>query len=119
MSLEDRVSRLENLFNFGENGVSMTLSQGDNTVTLGALDNSAYLSVSGKNHLVGIHTEQSFGGFGTYHKQLGQEPVLYFFVDEEGKALCQHTSDGKVSIMPIDLNVQEQQQLTSTFVKVK
>lgn len=89
LTLEERVDRLEKLFSFSDDSVSLSLNNGGNSVTIGAGVDSAFVSVAGKNSLVALHSEDAFGVVSLYHKERGDKPVLAFLVDDEGEARVQ------------------------------
>lgn len=95
LTLEERVARLEKLFSFSDDSVSLSLNNGGNSVTLEAGKDSAFVSVAGKSNLVALHSEDAFGVISLYHKDKGEKPVLAFLVDEEGEVGVQHIKEGQ------------------------
>lgn len=95
LTLEQRVDRLEKLFNFSDDSVSLSLNNGGNSVTISAGTDSAFVSVAGKNNLVALHSEDAFGVISLYHKAIGDKPVLALLVDDEGEVGVQHLKNGQ------------------------
>lgn len=95
LSIEERLKRLEELFSFEDNAVTLSLTKGDNTITIGATVDSAFVSASGKNHLAAMDTRDDVSGFGVYHKETGEKPVIYIFADDSGEGRVQCEKDGQ------------------------